>query len=314
MGTTRKRDEQAVATARRMVRFLWVLGLVPLVVVLAAGWQTSRTEVWVDSRGIFLVPEGVFHLQVGHDRRGDHVAVLGRDRNTHVLGLKNGRIVTQRLQYPWPEVEGFRVRLALADATNDDLVDILLMRFAIDESAMNDGRPREEPWDCAVFRQERGGFVKDRIEPRTPVINLDEDNRSLSAYGEQLALATVTQAGQPMTQVFSPEAKRVIELLEGEPYASRDLDGDGNQDLLTAEERFDLADAGLNTLRLYLFREDRVHAVWSSTFENLDLWRTPRRYTALADLDGDVLCEIVVGEPQTGELEVFALDPADLAG
>jgi hypothetical protein len=188
------------------------------------------------------------------------------------------------------------------------------MRFEVEEGTTSEGRPTSEPWDCAIFRQEHDRFVQDRLLERTPVLKLDEDTRSLSAYGEQLQLATVSNGAHQMTQVYSGEAERAIDLLNGEPYAIRDMDEDGNQDLLTAEESFDGETPGLNTYRLYMFREDRIHEVWSGTFQNIDLWRTPRRYTLLADLDSNGLCEIVVAEPFSGIVQVFAIDRTKLVG
>lgn len=314
MGTTRRRDELSAVNVKRMIRFLWVLALLPLVVVLAAGWQTSRAESWVSSRGTVTVPGGVFVLQTGHDRRGDHVAALGRDRNAYVLRLEHGRALAQKLQYPWPDTDGYRIRVAFADATSDDLVDLHLMRFVVDENSASEGRAPDYPQEEAIFRQEADGFVLDRIAEFAPITTLDDEQRTMSAYGDQLALATISNGTHPRTQVFSASSKRVIDLLEGEPYEVRDVDGDGNQDLLTAEERFDLSEAGYNTFRLYLFRQDRIHHVWTGTFRNLDLWRSTRRFTAVGDLDSDGLCEIIVAEPHRGMVEVFGLDRARLAG
>jgi len=314
MRRSRQREEQAVATTRRLIRVLWVLGLVPLLVVLAAGLQSSRTETWLEQVGRMTLPDGIYQLQDGHDRRGDHVAALARDRTIHVLQLTNGRLTSQKLAYPWPERDGFRVRLALADATNDDLVDLLLMRYPIDETDTTVSQPISEAWECAIFRQERDRFVQDRLVERTPVMKLDEDTASLSAFGEQLRLATVSNGQQQMTQVYSAESERAIALLAGEPYSIRDMDEDGNQDLLTSEEQFEGDQPGENVFRLYLFRHDRIHEVWSGTFQNVDIWRAPRRYTLLADLDSDGLCEIVVTEPFSGELKVFGIDPAKLVG
>ena len=314
MGTSRKSDDHAALNARRMVRWMWLLGFLPLVGVLAAGLQTSRTETWVQTVGTVTVPRGIVHIQSGHDRRGEHVAVLGYDRSVLVIELRGGQVVTQVLPSPWADNDGYRVRLSIADATQDDLVDLVLSRYKVEGEMSTEGRSRDLPWECAIFRQERDQFVLDRLEDRTPFTSTARESMQLFAYGQQLRLATATVDSGPLTQVCEADSRRVVELLAGEPYAVRDLDGDGNQDLLTSQETGSGTESMTSTFRLYLFRDDGVHAVWSADFEQLDLWRMPRRYTELADLDGDGLVELIVCEPHRGLVSVFSIDPEKLTG
>ncbi|MCC7495010.1 MAG: VCBS repeat-containing protein [Fimbriimonadaceae bacterium] len=309
---TRTTSPSRPTTARRAVGVGWLVVLAPLLLIGVLVGASQREDTWLREVGKLQLP-GLLHIQAASDRRGDHVAVLDRAGAIHVLGLRGQHLQDSSLAVPWRQDEQQlrSTRLVFAPAGHDELLDLTAIKMPPRRfSGMPDWDGGD--WKVARYDQRGDGFAFEEIHHRPPSLPDGGGSQNILLQGVSYLMRDVATAGgkRNYVQLLRARDNRPAFSVRGGFFASADLDGDGNQDLITRDQNID--DQGLAQFRIHVYRNRGFREVWQGCFDEGDPTYTMRRWVVLADLDGDGVMELVGGEPETGRLSVVAFDPAKL--
>lgn len=301
------RDRRSGSAPRWASRWLWVAALAPLFAALGASLRPTAAPAAYHELGIVWLPPRVSALQTGVDRAGTHVAMLAGDGRVHLLYQRGQRLETRSLAVPWVPERRFRLRLAFTDFNQDGLLDLVVMQPPPRADGLSPWDSNE--WRCALFAQRQGHFKLERVVTGPPYESAVEGDRMLFAGSESFQPQTLFDgaSSRVVTRLVNADTGRVAHVLEGEPFRIGDLDGDGNQDLLTVTAQDDRRPWASYTA--WFYRAGEFRPLWRGAYQQNDLSRNWMRNMQLTDLNSDGAAELIAVEPHLGKTTVLAIRP-----
>ncbi|MCC7494221.1 MAG: hypothetical protein IT204_17815 [Fimbriimonadaceae bacterium] len=232
------------------------------------------------------------------DRAGSQIALIDGAGVPHIVTLEQGRLRDQPLARPWPAAPPGDLSLWWEDLDADERVELRAQPFALDQSPVLDplGDVRH-PSASATWQHRQGAWQRTALTPRPRAAVPCGLARHVRLAGVDWALAT--DDGQRQTMIVAADADLTLQRLPGNAIDSGDLDGDGTDELLLCDPQ------APQPLRLYAFRGHCFVPVWNGQPLAQAALTGGLTLGTLRDHDGDGLAELLVADPQSGQLQAY---------
>lgn len=298
-----------MAKRKGLVFIAWLVVFMPLAAAVSYTVRPAASLFMLEERAALNLAPPIVNLAVGADRIGDHAAILDGGGGIHVLGLRRGRFVVQVNRIPWQDADLRRVRAVFLDTDRDDLTELLAVRIPRPTADARSPFDENAPWETAVYRQEGGRFRLTETGPRPHYRPPGPGAADLVAGGVAYGFRDLRQYGDPvvLTQLVELHSGRAAFALTGERFQVLDIDGDGEDDLITVEPVANAHD--VIRYRLYVYRAGQFIEAWTAAYDQIDQPSRLHRFTRAADLDGDGCLELIVCEPRSGRVTVLEVRP-----
>ncbi len=238
----------------------------------------------------------------GVDRRGAVVAVHTVDGRLHRVRSEAGRFGTESFAIVPRAIDPLQGPVLVYDDVDcDGLLELLIQDRCVDQ-------PVRERW--RVFPGWRDDPVPAAAVAATTVHGSPGGLGECALAGRRLTFAGLTRPGTPRcrTRLVDPATGRAVGLLDGSLLQVGDFDGDGGDDLLTAEGT---PQPGEVLLRLYLGGDDRFHLAGEVRYQQGDLPGKPGGWTDCADLDADGRLELFAYEASPARIRLWRVRADD---
>ncbi len=286
---------------RRAVQLGWIVGAIPFAVVslLTAVLDRDPADPIRESARL-QCRAPIIDLRAATDRAGDHLALVDGTGRVFVAGQRQGVVALRRLSIPWPGGTGRAGPVCWLDLNQDELQDLQV--WAQEDFQGDDDVAYGSDQAPACVVQKMGRFELSGFRPSRFSPSLGEPTE---AHTLTRAFAVVPGPGPGGGTVLTV-GRRLFQSLRGAPLGVRDLNDDGNDEILTAECRAAKPDDHIH-YRLYAWN-GRVYRVIHSTRlpGTTDISGSPNNQplAVLTDVDGDGRAELVMADVTAGTVLV----------
>ncbi len=295
----------------RTVALGWALVVAPLAAVALAALASGAEPERLHCAGAVKLRGPVRYARVGTDASGDLVVVSDGAGAVYQIDLSHQRVRSRLVYAPRPSRELWATALALVATAPDrplTLVPVTLMRGEEPDVWPALGEGPLPPKECPRFAPDSTGRLVYRGSGPAPVDAIAADGPTeVVGFGRSLGLKVM--AGVSCSTMILDRGQ-CIQCLTGRVVAAGDMDGDGDQEVLTAAQAAPDAPS-IIPLRLYSVQGRRYREVWhGSTSVPVEEGEAAglAPLAMLADLDGDCRDELVVCDGLTGRLTVWVWD------
>lgn len=237
----------------RTALLAWGAGILPFAAVLMVALVAAPVHSPVHERARLQDVRSLRSVSRGRDRSGAYLALVTADR-VLVLTDRRGWLSVQELRLPWASYDQTEIRACFRTPGQDGLQQLVVDRREV--SSQPPGIPSAS--DHAVFVRRGGRFTLAGLSASWPSEQSDELQSVVA--GGSLHRVDLLSGRVDATRLVRQGQRRPAASLPGVAVDAADVDGDGNDELLTVERDYE----GLphNRYRLFTGRDGQWRKVW----------------------------------------------------